>query len=349
MPGGSGWTLIPDPDAVTVLERIISELLDGKSTNAVAAGLNADNVSSPRDHWATKKNREKGGKTGGAKGTTRDVFKWTHTAIVRILRNPALLGWKTHEGNPVRDSAGTPVMQTSTPILDRTEFDSIGALLDERAVKRSDRKDTNALLLRVIHCDSCGARMYLDKGRDAGRGASYRCTSRVRGVECETPANIRADWADEYVTAEFLRLAGPIQITRAQTIPGYDPAAEIAATLAEFKAHQEEKGRQKSRSALTAWQERADALDNRLAVLENTPKVEARTEVTRTGRTFADDWAAEDTAGRRGMLVDAGAHLTVKRGTRGGWRRLDESRVMLTVQDPNLDSAIDALHSDMAE
>ncbi|MEV0928735.1 recombinase family protein [Streptomyces spongiicola] len=89
--------------------------------SAIAVGLNADSVPSPRDHWAVKKERDKGGKTGGAKGShvVRDVFNWTPAVTTRMLRKPTLLGWKVHQGKPVRDAEGNTIMQTETPILTR--------------------------------------------------------------------------------------------------------------------------------------------------------------------------------------------------------------------------------------
>jgi hypothetical protein len=343
--GGIGWTLVPDPDAVAVIERIGRELLEGKTVSAVAAGLNADGTPSPRDHWAVKMKREKGGKTGGAKGSyvVRDVFKWTPAVISRMLRNPTLLGWKMHKGNPVRDAEGNPITSTETPIMTRAEFDRIGALLGSRSVEMGDRTDTDALLLRVIHCDSCGGRMYLNRqGTKKNQAPIYKCHYRSRGDNCEAPAHIRGDWTDDYVTAEFLRLVGTVQTTHVVEIPGYDPAPELAATLAEFNEHQEQKGRQKSKHAANAWQERADALDSRIAELESREKTEPQRIVTPTGRTFADEWAEKDTAGRRAMLIEAGVRLDVRRGVRGGWRKLDTRRLDFTMRG-ELDPAAEAL------
>ncbi|MEU3074401.1 recombinase family protein [Streptomyces laurentii] len=329
--GGKGWTLIPDPDAVKVIERIVRELLEGATVSAVTAGLNVDSIPSPRDHWAVKIKREKGGKTGGAKGShvVRSVFKWTPAVITRMLRNETLLGWKMHKGRPVRDAEGSPIMASETPIMTREEFDRIGALLDSRSIENRDRADTDALLLRVIHCDSCGGRMYLSKPTKNGASVNpfYKCNSHARGDLCAAPANIRANWVDEYVEAEFLRVVGPVQTTHVVEIPGYDPEPELRSTLAEFEEHQRQYGRQKSKHAANAWQERADALDNRIADLESREKVEPQRIATNTGRTFADEWAEKDTAGRRAMLVEAGVRLDVRRGVRGGWRKLDTRRV----------------------
>ncbi|MCX4677248.1 recombinase family protein [Streptomyces sp. NBC_01433] len=341
--GGIGWTLIPDLDAVKVIERIVREMFDGKTVSAVAAGLNADSIPSPRDHWSVKKGREKGGRTGGAKGLVKDAFLWNPAVITRMLRNETLLGWKMHKGKPVRDAEGNPIMQTEQPIMTREEFDRIGVVLEERSIDNSDRKDTDALLLRIIHCDSCSGRMYLNKQESKkNQHPTYKCNPYSRGFKCEKSAHIRGDWADEYVEAEFLRLVGPIQTTHVVTIPGYDPGPELQATLAEFNEHQQQKGRQKSRHAAAAWQERADALDNRIADLESREKREPQRIITNTGRTFADEWAAADTAGRRAMLIEAGVRLDVRRGVRGGWRTLDTRRVTFTMSG-ELDPAAEAL------
>ncbi|WP_308303799.1 hypothetical protein [Streptomyces sp. CB02959] len=57
--GRVGWTLVPDPDAVRVIERIIAALLDGKSPHAIALMLNADGVLSPSEYWKAYKARTK--------------------------------------------------------------------------------------------------------------------------------------------------------------------------------------------------------------------------------------------------------------------------------------------------
>ncbi|MCX4687239.1 recombinase family protein [Kitasatospora purpeofusca] len=338
--GGVGWTLVPDPDAVRVIERIVRELLNKRTVSAISAGLNTDGILSPRDYWADKMGRERGGKTGGAKGqhVVRDTFNWTPSVINRLLRNETLLGWKMHKGKPVRDAQGNPILQAETPILTREEFDQIGALLNSRSIDNRDRQDTDALLLRVIHCATCDGRMYLNAQQ--GKRPNYKCNSHARGNVCTLPANIRGDWVDDYVTAEFLRLVGTIPTTHVVEIPGYDPEPELNATVAEFRMHQLQKGRQKSRHAAEEWQALADALDTRIAELETREKREPQRIVTLTGRTYADEWAKADTTARRTMLVDAGARLKVKRGTRGGWRSLDLRRVEFSVRG-ELDPAIE--------
>lgn len=332
---GSGKTLMPDPDAVKVIERIIRDLLAGKTINKICQELNTDKVPTPRDHWSLKRGRKMGGKTGGAKGetTVREFFKWVPSVIRKVLTSPALIGWKTHNGKPVRDSEGAPVMLTTTPILTREEFDVVGKLFEENQKNTPvSRSDQASKLLRVAHCAGCGSRMYHMSNKTKGKqAASYKCTAHLTGTVCPAPVAIRADWIEEYVEREFLELVGPIPIHRTIITPGYDPAPEIAATLAEFEEHQKQEGRQKSKAARRAWQERADALDSRIAELENTPARPEHRETVATGTTFADEWAKADDEERRFMLIEAGARLEVRKGSRGGWRKLDERRVTFTV------------------
>ncbi|MFE7974718.1 recombinase family protein [Streptomyces shenzhenensis] len=329
-----GFTLVPDADAVAVIERMTAALMDGKTASTVAAELNVDGIPSPRDHWSLRQGRSTGGRTGGAKGEheTRERFSWGPSIVKKVLTSVSLLGWKTHNGNPVRDSEGAPVMSTTTPVLTREEFDVIGALFAERSIDNRQRKDTSALLLRVIHCVSCGGRMYLNA--QGGKTPAYKCNAHARGDSCEAPASIRAEWAEGYAEREFLRTLGALNVTRTREIPGYDPAPEIAATLAEFEEHQAQEGRQRSKAAREAWQRRADALDARLAELESRGATPARTEVISSGRTYADLWESADMAGRRRLMVEAGACLGVRRGKRGGWRSLDESRVSFDIRAP---------------
>ncbi|OEJ42340.1 integrase [Streptomyces agglomeratus] len=361
---GGGWTLVQDPETVPVIERIIRELMGdpskgvpGKSAAAIAAGLNDDGIPSPRDYWSLRKGRETGGKTGGKAGetVTRERFAWRHGAVKGILTSERILGWKMHEDKPVRDSEGAPVMATAEPILTREEFDAVGALFAERSVdnKSADRTDTVALLLRVIVCAGCGERMYLHRPSKGGKSISktetYKCGSYTRGTTCESRATVKREWAEEYVESEFVRMLGALNVTEVRTIPGYDPGPELVATLAEFEEHQRQEGRQKSKAAREAWQRRADALDARLAELESREKVEPRTEVIQSNETYADIWEARDTAGKRRMLLEAGARLTVKRGTQGGWRTLDVRRVSFDLQTPFFNDAAADLTAMAAE
>ncbi|MEU1510904.1 recombinase family protein [Streptomyces sp. NPDC005811] len=336
---GGGWTLVQDTEAVKVIERIIKALMEGETANSIAYALNADGVLSPADHWSKYKDRE-----------IKKPTRWSAVTVARILRSETLIGWKLSGDKPVRDNEGRPVTATREPILTRAEFDSIQALLDKRSTNNPIRRDTNALLFGIIHCSSCGGRMYLNAQESKpGQRPTYRCGASPRGEVCEHPMNIRADWVDDYVTREFLRILGGLEITSTRSIPGYDPQPEIDATLAEYEAHRVERQNIKSKAAMASWEQHRDALDTRLAELESREKVEPRTEEIRTGKTYAEKWVKADVAGQRKMLTGAGAYLSIKAGTPGGWRSLDERRVDLDIRDPFFDAAADAITAVAAE
>ncbi|MFD8262342.1 recombinase family protein [Streptomyces griseoluteus] len=340
MPDGAGKTLVPDPDAVKVVERIIKALMHNEDANptSIAVELNSQEppVPSPRDHWALKQGRKPGGKTGGKgyeRGSTVAQFNWSASTINALLRSPALMGQKVHRGVPVRDSSGRPVLASETPILTREEFDNVGALLDarKRDTAPPTRRDTNALLLRVIHCAGCGGRMYYTKASGKRTTSVYGCRAAAQGRTCAAPATIKAEWAEDYAARAFLGRVGSWEVIETRKIAGYDPGPEINEVSAELDEHMRQSGRFRSETGRRIWEEKATALETRLVELEATPRRPPMTEVLRTGRTYADVWNAKDEAGKRRMLLDAGALMTVKQGRRGGRHAVDESRFTFEV------------------
>lgn len=183
--GGVGKTLVPDPDAVAVIVRVIRDILSGKTINKICQELRAEKVPTPRDHWALKRGRKTGGKTGGAKGetTVRDSFNWVPSVIRKLLTSPSLIGWKMHKGKPVRDSEGAPVMVTTTPVLSREEFDVIGKIL------RRTGRGTHRTAGRIRLPNCCAWR--------TARGAGTACiTCPTRRGACKRQAtSARLIWS----------------------------------------------------------------------------------------------------------------------------------------------------------
>ncbi|MFF1625544.1 recombinase family protein [Streptomyces sp. NPDC058272] len=355
---GGGWTLVPDTEAgdgcgpapVTVIERIVRLLLERESPTSIAIKLNEQGIPSPRDYWSLKKGRATGGKSTGPKKTRieerRERFLWSGGAITAMLRSEAMIGWKIHRNNPVRDSLGRPVMATNKSIMTRPEYDMIGAKLDERASNNGPRSDTDTWLLQVLFCAGCDGAMYLSK--QGSRPGAYKCGARQRAQACKEPTTVKQEWAEGYVEREFLARVGRFRIVEIIETPGYDPEAELKATLAEFEEHQEEKGRQRSSAAKEAWRRRADALDARIAELEATPRVEPNRVEVPTDRMYVHEWGplvdapeeerqAVDTRARHLMLLNAGVRCVVKKGVSGGWRTLDESRMTFSMGYQNPD------------
>jgi DNA invertase Pin-like site-specific DNA recombinase len=347
-----GVTLVQDKKAVKVIERIIKELMDGKSASAICAELNDAGIASPRDHWSVIQGREKGGKAGGIRGEkiVKERFKWRHNAVKQLLTSERMLGWKTTDDGPVRDSEGVPIMATREPILTREEFDAVGALFtDNNDGKKWFRTDSVALLLRVICCDGCGQSMFMNRPSASSKGNSkseiYRCGSYARGEKCPAPATVKREWAEEYVRDRFLSAVGGMMLTETRNIPGYDPQPEIDATTAEYEAHMGEQGQQKSKAAQEAWKRRATALDARLAELETREARPLRVEVVQLGMTIADAWRDADDKGRRDMLREAGVTVRIRKAQRGRVFKLDESRVVFAMANDFFAEGADELEA----
>ncbi|MET9617107.1 recombinase family protein [Kitasatospora indigofera] len=336
-----GWTLVQDTKAVAVFLFIIGEILEGRAINAIAQNLTEQRVPCPTDHQALKKLRPG---SDEEKKLLATLKPWRPATIRDLLASENMIGWKTHRGNPVRKDDGSPVLMTAEPILTREEFDHINGILAKRAKEPVQRRDTHALLMRVALCQGCGSRMYLGEVDSETGDGRYRCSANTRGVKCTAQGLIKSLWLERYVTEAFLSMAGHVEFMETRTIPGYDPEPELQSTLKEFEEHQEQKGRQKSKTALASWQRRADALDNRLAELENAEKVEPRTERIGTGKTIAHKWQHGDSAARREMLLEAGCTVLVGKGARGKLSPPNESRVLFIVQgdfDPSIEAVGD--------
>lgn len=360
-PDGDGWKLAPDADAVVTLERIIRNVLEGKSLTAIGVELNQAEIPVPRDYQAQLNGRATGGKRHGR---AIERFRWTAGTLSKVLRAQALMGYRLHKGKPVHDTDGNPIL-IGEPVLTREEFDTLQEKLAERTNHTNrTRSGSKALLLQVAHCEGCHGRMYRAPRKGFPPG-DYVCRATARGEICDSPAGIRADWLDAYVAREFLALVGPARLTRTIEHKGYDPGPELRGIERELRALYADKDARKSKTGRMIWQEEVDALERRAAVLESTPRTEARTEVIETGETFAQRWQslepvrpkaeedpedpasvrtwgtyrvamAEATQERRALLLKAGARVYVAKGRSGGGvERLegpDNSRLRFTIE-----------------
>lgn len=313
-PDGNGWKLAPDMDAVSIVERIVKEVMEGQSLQAISMALNEEEVPVPRDYQAMQAGRS----TGGTRyGQTFERYRWTSGTLSKVLRSPALMGHRIHKGKTVRDRDGNPVL-IGEPVLEPEEFQALQDKLGERTKHTNrTRKDTKALLLGVAKCAGCGYNLYRIPRKGFPPG-DYACRASARSVKCPSPAGIRADWLEEYAEERFLAVVGNAVITETRTFKGYDPTPELREVEGELRALYAEKDARKSHTGRMIWQEEVDALERRAEALENTPRQEERTETVETGETYTAYWARHDGAGRRGLLRDAGARVFVSKGRSGG-------------------------------
>ncbi|MFF3252131.1 recombinase family protein [Actinacidiphila glaucinigra] len=110
--------------------------------------------------------------------------EWTTSTLLRRLRNPALMGFRTEEDKNggirrsklVRGRSGEPV-RVAEPIFTETEWRNLQAALDKRAKAQPPRRPGSATtFLGVLVCADCGTNMTIHKTTVKHRTYQYlRC------------------------------------------------------------------------------------------------------------------------------------------------------------------------------
>ncbi|WP_127360036.1 recombinase family protein [Actinacidiphila soli] len=339
-PKGPGYVLEADPEASVTVQWMARRVLEGASIAEIARKLTEnEKTPAPRDHVRRRAQREEAGSI------------WMDTTVRHILTSPAVLGQLMHKGNPLRDLATGAPRQVGPPILERETYDAIQAQLSERTSSTAGltRKDTKAMLLGVLHCGHCEGRMYRKpppKSRPTAK-PRYECTGRARGGQCPHKPSVRADWVEEYAGRKYMETLGFFREYTDVTHGGYDPTAEMEAVQAELKEHMKDRDLFKSKAGQQEWRDRAQALEARLATLEEAEVIPSSTERIYGSRTFAEAWLAnDDDLVRRGLLLSAGVTVRLVVGGNGDTGALDESRLTFSVGDqvdPEEDATEDAL------
>jgi DNA invertase Pin-like site-specific DNA recombinase len=200
--------LVPHPDEAPVARRIVAEFLNGGSCRSIARRLNGDGVLSPGAAKAAEIRAQ------GREARTRLDASWGMTTVRSILVNPALCGWRQHNGKVVLGPDGEPV-SFGEALITPGERARILAELDRRTTivhggrgfgrvggKTGGGRPARYLLSGIAACDSCG---YSMQGipRTNRNHVAYRCGSIVQGYGCRARAWIRADEADEEVMRQL--------------------------------------------------------------------------------------------------------------------------------------------------
>lgn len=304
-----GWWLGRHEPTATILGDMISMVLGGASYHAVADWLNAEHPGlTPANHRRILAGKE-----------PDDSARWNPGMVSSLLRHPLLRGYKVVRNEIVRDETGEPVL-CGDPLISDDDWYRLQAEMDKRATAPSEQRSNLHPLLGVLHCGTCGGRMYqgwLSPGpnrREAVR--QYRCAARAHGRACAKPAYVVAAPVDDWVSAQFLRRFGAFEVVRRIEFPGADHRAEIAeleATVADLSDRIASLRGPAADALMGQLQGRSD----RLEALRAEPVVPPRIETVPTGRTYAEVWAGEDVQGRLSMLRSAGVRVTVGQTTRG--------------------------------
>lgn len=227
---------------------------------------------------------------------------WTHSAVMKMVANPAYKGWARH-GKHVNESAHPVIVEP--------------ALWDAVQTGKRPRTRTNdgALLASVIHCASCGRRLI--PGITENR---YRCRPRViAGPPCEAPASVNMAEAEDLVQAAFM-LNQATWLAEADA-PNLEPL-ERAVTKARAD-YQKWTGLGLDAIDPATFAERAAALKAEVDSAE-AALYEAKTEAGRNAEAqhLGAQWESLTVPERRRWLRAFGVTVTVERGREPTHKRL---------------------------
>jgi site-specific DNA recombinase len=249
---------------------------------------------------------------------------WMRSNLIRMLRNPALVGRRVHKGEEFK--------AVWDPILDELTYGALTRTLDRRAKYRPGGPGENALLtgLGILYCGLCAGRLTIGKTTEGKR--IYRCHVRP-GINNCGGVGISAKALEEHVADELSFLIPPPN-TEVQPSGQY---AELIAEIERREALRDELAEDRDEGFIT----RGEYADRMRANADKLTALRGQLEATGddlTDRSIAgNEWVVVEGAGipedqredfRRALRAFV-ERIEVGRATPRG-RRVDLDRVTIT-------------------
>ncbi len=242
--------LLVDAEAADVIRRIFQMAADGVKPWQIAAALNGDGVSSPKNYKA------EAGCTRTPWRSIQEENFWTASLVAKFLRDERYIG-KTVFGKRSRDIVGSThtvkisrndwviVPDRHEAIVPEALFEKAQACMREYREYEAASSSGNPLKRKVI-CGVCGHAM--QKG--GGKNPSYRCaTKRLNtGFDCSEDKILEADILEAVV----------------DTIQIYAQYAVSIDRLQQTRQKQRQLDRKQAQRRLQTLQSRKAQLDERL-------------------------------------------------------------------------------------
>ncbi|MGW7004987.1 recombinase family protein [Streptomyces sp. NPDC054933] len=320
-PRGAGKVLEVNPEEAKTVHTIVERVLAKDSLMKIATDVSKSDIPSP------------GHSSRQGTGKRSDSKQWYTSTLRSLLANPQLLGQVIEDGKPILRTDGLPLVNRP-PILDMDTWHALQDELKRRENRGDQRREGTSLLRGILHCGVCGSRMYTFTAKGLVR---YRCIGRLKHRQrtgeqgtCYGPS-VAGETTEAYVIAEFLGKYGNLPVVRMVEHAGEDFRPQIRQAeeaLNDLEKDRYDRGLFKGDDGAQRYAAQYAKLEERLADLkekQHTAKP-AGVEAVPTGKTHAELWKAEDTAGKRDLLLNAGAYVEVAPAKRGG-KKLDTSRL----------------------
>src|SRR5690606_15583381 len=202
-----GKRLVPDPITAPLVRKAVEMRLAGASQWTIANWLESQGVTSST------------GKPLKANG------------VRLLMRSFTLIGQQMSKGRLVTDESGNPI-QFAEPIIPVELFKELQAF---EADQHKPKPATRAvyMLRDILHCGSCGRKMYRNRSSKNRHRWYYVCSSPVKREHCDAPQTIRFEDVEPAFAALFLHEKGADPVTEPVFVPGEDHSRQ----LDEARAH----------------------------------------------------------------------------------------------------------------
>lgn len=287
--GSTRRTYVINPTEAEAVRTMVRRILEGASLLALSRELDAAGV------------------------TTREGRAWHHSAVRRVLLNPALVALRVHR----REIAGPGSWE---PILDRATWEQVRAVIADPARKRS-RPARHNLLAGLVE-NTAGERM---NGRDdrAPDGTMTRRTYATRWPA--SPAlSIGADELEAVVVEAIMqRLDDAV-------LPALEATSEAGNKVAEIEAELVALAELRGEGSITLaeWTAARTPLLRRLEAARAAAAVTSRPSsaaaMLRTPGAVRKAWPKMTFAQKRDVIVSMVKRIVIQPAARGRWTPIDE-------------------------
>lgn len=288
-----GHRLQVDTEEKAVVLEAVERAIKGESIRSISLDFTKRGV--PRPH-APRKN-------------TTNPEEWTNSSLIGVLRSPALLGQRLHNGEIVRDpDTGLPG-QYAEPLITRSEFGRLQVAMDVRSSPHALRHGKVALL-RVVYCGECQCIVYR---YHSGKKMNYRCrAARTKSNDC-SQLSFPLDEVESLVFDEFLAKVGHLEVQHKVYVPASDEQDALETAQSAYKDALEQLSTTKSSSGRKELRETLSVLDGRIEALENQETVEAHYEYEGIGQSYREYFDSLDPEAKGDELRSAGVKAFILR------------------------------------
>jgi DNA invertase Pin-like site-specific DNA recombinase len=179
-----------DDEAAEVVRRIFQLRIEGFGPYQICSILRADKIPMPAYYLKQKgiglhKTRE-----------FQDPYNWTNGTVTDMLRRQEYCGdivnFKTHKHLDDKKCTYTDKSEwqifenVHEPIIDRTTFETVQRLLDEKLIRRPNYYGYIHPLSGLLYCKDCGGKLHIHridnrKERPTGICSNYTGTAKTKG------------------------------------------------------------------------------------------------------------------------------------------------------------------------